>query len=77
MRIAHESIRECVWKLEGWYFYIDVDGNVHTSMYKEWDFKYIDKRLGHNHWLSRDGMKLDCGYDAPVLIESFKNIENE
>lgn len=70
---AHPSIRDTYWICAGWYFYVDLSGDVHTSYEDPWSDASLNSpgRLPHNHWLTSEGRSIGTG--GRMLSQSLEN----
>ena len=74
---ADPSIRNTIWKAAGWNFYIDVNGDVHTSFSESWSEKHLNRegQIPHNHWLGDYGMSI--GPKGVLIRECNPSLENK
>lgn len=74
---ADPSIRDTVWECAGWNFYVDSQGDVHTSFEFPWSEKYLVAPGGfkHNHWLRAGGTTI--GPDGELIRECNPSLENK
>lgn len=70
---AHPSIRNTYWLCADWYFYVDSEGDVHTSFSRPWHKRHLNKpgQCPHNHWLKGGGLWIGPG--GHLLNPSLEN----
>lgn len=74
---ADPSIRNTVWECAGWNFYVDNQGDVHTSFGSPWSEEYLNGpgETTHNHWLENGGTSL--GPEGVLIRECNPSLENK
>ena len=74
---ADPSIRDTIWECAGWNFYIDNQGDVHTSFEFTWSEEYLNApgETPHNHWLDREGISISP--NGVMIRECNPSLENK